>query len=125
MLEEGGMSNLIEWLLYPEETEEEADDTSADALTDEQLEELEMLDPSLQPLLVPLLKQAVLPWPEFGYEATTSSGQCGSSILEVAWPKQKVGIALPQDETTAFNTEGWTIFLSDQVSAESLFQAIS
>jgi hypothetical protein len=126
MMEEGGISNLIEWLLYPEESEEEVtDETPTEALSEEQLEELEMLDPSLQPLLVPLLKQTVLPWPEFGYEATSSSGQCGTSILEVAWPDQKVGIALPRDEATAFEAEGWTIFSSKQVTAETLSQAIS
>lgn len=126
MMEEGGISNLIEWLIYPEESaEEESDGATGETLNEEQLEELELLDPGLQPLLVPLLKEAVLPWPEFGYEATSSSGQCGSSILEVAWPEQKVGIALPQDDPTAFESEGWTIFSSDQISAESLSQAFS
>ena len=126
MMEEGGMSNLIEWLLSPEKsTEEKTESTTGETLSGEQLEELELLDPGLQPLLVPLLKEAVLPWPEFGYEATTSSGQCSSSILEVAWPEQKIGIALPQDEASAFEADDWTIFPSDQISTESLSQAFS
>ena len=120
------MSNLIEWLLSPEKsTEEKTECTTGEYLSDGQLEELELLDPGLQPLLVPLLKEAILPWPEFGYEATSSSGQCSSSILEVAWPEQKIGIALPSDETTAFEADDWTIFSSDLLSAESLSQAFS
>jgi hypothetical protein len=76
-------------------------------------------------LLVPLLKRGALPWPEFGYEATSSSGQCASSILEVAWPKIKVGIALPENDTGHFENQNWTLFSSQDVSEESLVKAIS
>jgi hypothetical protein len=58
---------------------------------------------------VPLLKSGSIPWPEFGYEATDKKGRCGTSMIEVAWPLQKIGIALPSDEFNDFEQEGWTI----------------
>jgi DEAD/DEAH box helicase domain-containing protein len=107
MVEKGLVSNVIGWLLG------EAADTVApesdSELTEAQCEELELLDPSLQPVLVPLLKSGSIPWPEFGYEATDKKGRCGTSMIEVAWPLQKIGIALPSDEFNDFEQEGWTI----------------
>lgn len=126
MMHGGGISNLIEALLYPKESEKQSEqETPKGNLNSDQIEELELLDPVLQPLLVPLLKRGALPWPEFGYEATSSSGQCASSILEVAWPKIKVGIALPENDTGHFENQNWTLFSSQDVSEESLVNAIS
>ena len=124
MMEQGGISNLIEWLLYPEKEDTESA-ISEEGLSEEQVEELELLHPDLQPLLVPLLKESAMPWPEFGYEATTSSGQCGTAMLEVAWPDRKVGIALPQDEVAQFEIEGWTLFSSENLDPDTLVKALS
>jgi len=117
MLKSGGATN-VDWLMESEETS--SDDADSGSLSSEQIEELELLDESLQPLLIPALKDAELPWPEMGYEAIGSSGQCSSSFLEVAWPGKKVGIALPDDETTDFIKDGWTVLLADGLDLENL-----
>jgi hypothetical protein len=126
MMNKGGISNLIEALLHPKDQGEKSEQKiPQEALSADQIEELELLDPTLQTLLVPLLKQGSLPWPEFGYEGTSSSGQCGTSILEVAWPGVKVGIALPENDADQFENQNWTIFPGATVSAEPLLKAIS
>jgi hypothetical protein len=79
-----------------------------------------MLDPSLQPVLVPLLKGASIPWPEFGYEATDEKGRCGISMIEVAWPLQKIGIALPSNDTKDFEKDGWTIIPLENLNAAAI-----
>lgn len=119
MMQQGGISNLLEDLLHPEESTP-PDEKAAEALTPEQQEELELLDPALQPLLVPLLKAMTIPWPEIGYEATSAGGQCRNSMLEVAWPTLKVGITLPGDDVTQFENEAWRILPLEGLTAESL-----
>ena len=112
MVEKGLVSNAISWLL---DTDGQPESTKSDStLNETQIEELGMLDPLLQPVLIPLLKNAKVPWPEFGYEAIDDQGRCGTSMLEVAWPKLKVGIALPTDDISGFEKSGWIIIhLSD------------
>lgn len=112
MVEKGLVSNAINWLL---DTDDQPESTKPDStLNETQIEELGMLDPLLQPVLIPLLKNAKVPWPEFGYEAIDDQGRCGTSMLEVAWPKLKVGIALPTDDISGFEKSGWIIIhLSD------------
>jgi DEAD/DEAH box helicase domain-containing protein len=119
MLEKGKISNLLEWLLQPDETAEAAE-TETESLTLDQLEELELIEPSLQSVLVPLLKEKTIPWPEFGYEATTASGQCGASMLEAAWPDRKVGIALPGDDASQFEKDGWKILPAADLTTQIL-----
>jgi len=123
MMEQGGISNLLDWLLLPNETQ--TVEEHGDELTSQELDELELLDPSLQPLLIPLLKSRVIPWPALGYEYVTASGQCGTSILEVAWPEKKLGIALPSDDASQFEADSWTIIPSDGFDAETLTAALT
>lgn len=118
MLEKGLVSNVIAWLL-DEEPESVAPEPDS-KLTEKQSEELELLDPSLQPILVPLLKGGSIPWPEFGYEATDELGRCGTSMIEVAWPLQKIGIALPANETKDFEEDGWTILSLENLDATTI-----
>lgn len=125
MMNEGGISNLIESLMYPKDDQgHEEPEAAFDCLTEEQIEELQLLAPSLQPFLAPLLKDGTLPWPEFGYESTSSSGQCGTSMLEVAWPGRKVGIALPHDEVFQFEALGWKILPSAALEPETLISLL-
>ena len=129
MMTSGGISGLMEWLLEPEpepepEPEEPSSPKDKHALSDEHLEELELLEPSLQPILIPLLKESKIPWPEFGFEATSAAGTCSESFLEVAWPEIKVGIALPSDDTGQFKKDGWAILDSESLNQEELKSAL-
>ena len=69
---------------------------------------------------MPLLKEGSIPWPEIGYEATDEQGRCGTSIIEVAWPLLKIGIAMPSDDTKDFEKNGWTILLLENLDAASI-----
>jgi DEAD/DEAH box helicase domain-containing protein len=107
MVDKGLVANAIDWLLDIEE--HTAVEEPESWVTEAQAEELDLLDPALQEALVPLLKSGSIPWPEFGYEAMNDHGRCGRSMLEVAWPEQKVGIALPANDISDFETIGWTV----------------
>jgi len=118
MVEKGLVSNSIAWLM---EGESDSNVPESDSeLTDKQREELEMLDPLLQPVLVPLLRSGSIPWPEIGYEATDEQGRCGTSMIEVAWPLQKIGIALPANDTKDFEKDGWTIVPLENLDAAAI-----
>lgn len=122
MVEKGLVSNSIAWLMEGESDSNVPDSDSE--LTEKQREELEMLDSLIQPVLVPLLKSGSIPWPEIGYEATDEQGRCGTSMIEVAWPLQKIGIALPANDTKDFEKDGWTIVPLENFDAaviEALF----
>jgi hypothetical protein len=69
---------------------------------------------------VTLLKGGSIPWPEFGYEATDEQGRCGTSMIEVAWPPQKIGIAVPANETKDFEKNGWTILRLEGLDAAAI-----
>jgi hypothetical protein len=117
MVEKGLVANAIDWLLDTET--HTTDEESESSLTEAQVEELDLLDPTLQEALVPLLKVGSIPWPEFGYEAIDDQGRCGRSMLEVSWPKQKVGIALPTNDVSDFENSGWTVIhISDLGSTD-------
>jgi hypothetical protein len=118
MVAKGLVSNAISWLL--DEEKEHVSKEHESKLTEKQSEELELLDPSLQPVLVPLLKSGSIPWPEFGYEATDEQGRCGTSMIEVAWPLQKIGIALPTNEIKDFEEDGWTILSLESLDSADL-----
>lgn len=119
MLTEGGQSNLLEWLFSQEDAKPIAK-LESDEFSSDQWEALELLDPSLQLLLIPLLKSETVPWPEIGYETTSESGQCGTSMLEAAWPTLKIGIALPEVETKDFDQQGWIILKAEEVTDTEL-----
>lgn len=118
MVEKGLVSNAIAWLLEGESDSVVPEPDSK--LTEKQSEELEMIDPILQPILVPLLKSGSIPWPEFGYEATDEQGRCGTSMIEVAWPLQKIGIGLPFNDTKDFEKDGWTILPLENLDAVAI-----
>jgi hypothetical protein len=126
MVEKGHIANLLDWLL---ETETEAapppTEPEAPAFSEDQLEQIELLDESLHPLLVPLLKNGAIPWPEIGYEALSSGGQCGASMLEAAWPEQKTGIALPGDDVSWFTQHDWTVLSTEDTTPEALIQSLN
>lgn len=118
MVEKGLLTNAIDWLL-----EEESDPlTPSDdpELSSEQREELEMIPTSLQLILVPLLVSGAIPWPEFAYESMDENGRCGTSMIEVAWPNQKIGIALPTNYTSDFEKDGWNILPSESLDAATI-----
>ena len=102
-----------------------AEEDATESLTPEQLEELTLMAPSLQSLLIPLLKENAIPWPEIGYEAVSTSGQCVAAMLEVAWPDQKVGIVLPEEDAAPFEAEGWTVIQSEGLSSETLKESLT
>lgn len=118
MINKGGISNLTEWLLEHEDTPQP--DTPPTSLSEEQLEEIELLDPGVAPSLVPLLKAGELGWPEFGYEGTNASGTCVSCMLEVAWPDRKLGIALEGEDPNHFTSQGWTVISSAILDSETI-----
>jgi len=118
MVEKGLTTNGIDWLLQQDDQTEPT--AYPCALTEDQLEELELLDEALQPILVPLLKSGKVPWPEIGYEWIDEQGHCGNSILEVAWTALKIGIALPGNITTEFEEAGWNLLPSNDLSPSDL-----
>lgn len=124
MLNQGGLGNLVDWLLEAEDTLPTPSD-DAGSLTPEQGELLELLDQSLQPVLIPLLKSKTIPWPEIGYEATSDTGQCGSAMLEVAWPELKIGIAIPGNELSAFEALGWKIHHAEGLTSAELLSTFN
>lgn len=131
MIESGQTSNLLEWLLGADEVKglEEhviaSEAAESGLLTADQRDELEMLDPSLQPILVPLLSSGAIPWPEFGYDATSASGQCAAAMLEVAWPDQQLGIALKGDDVSAFADHGWSVLFPEDCQSDDLLNRFS
>lgn len=118
MVAKGLVANAIGWLM--DSGDEPAATAHDSVLSEGQLEELLLLDSTLQPVLVPLLKDGRLPWPEFGYEATDDQGRCGTSMLELAWPLRKIGIALPTNDTTDFESAGWTILPASDLETSDL-----
>lgn len=118
MVDQGLVTHAIDWLMESEaQSESEA---AATKLDQEQLELLESLDPLLQAILVPLLKNSKIPWPEFGYESMDDQGRCGVSMLELAWPTQKIGIAVPANDIADFVNVGWTILQPPDLVASTL-----
>ena len=118
MADQGLIANHSSWLLDRDETI--PTEELARGLSDEQLVEIDLLDPILQPLLVPLLAAGSVPWPQFGFEFTDVNGRCGTSMLEVAWPEIKLGLAVPANETADFERNGWTLMRLPNINADSL-----
>ena len=80
----------------------------------------DLLDPSLGGLITELYLTGCCPWPYIGYEGLDSEGRCTDSLLEVAWPDFKVGIALPTNEVSRFRSTGWTILPAATVTASAI-----
>jgi DNA helicase IV len=80
----------------------------------------DLLDPSLGGLVTELYLSGCCPWPYIGYEGLDSQGRCTDSILEVAWPDFKVGIALPTNDVRPFVANGWTILPATSVNASAM-----
>lgn len=91
------------------------------ALTQAQETALEdLLDLNLGTLITELYLSGCCPWPYIGYEGLDSEGRCTDSILEVAWPDFKVGIALPTNEVSPFVATGWTILPAATVTVSAI-----
>lgn len=96
------------------------------SLTKAQEEDLEgLLDPSLGSIITTLYLSGCCLWPEIPYEALDPRGICTGSMLEVAWPDSKIGIALASNDVDSFITSGWTILPAATVSVTELRDLLS
>lgn len=96
------------------------------SLTKAQEEALEgLLDPSLGSIITTLYLSGCCLWPEIPYEALDPRGICTGSMLEVAWPDSKIGIALASNDVDSFVTSGWTILPAATVSVTELRDLLS
>jgi DNA helicase-4 len=96
------------------------------SLTPAQDNELDLLgDPRLRPIITALYLSGSCPWPVIGYEGQDSTRHCTDSMLEVAWPDQKIGIYLPTSNVSSFAATGWVILPAAAVSAEMLRSILS
>lgn len=122
MFLKGRLDNAIDWLtqLHFEPTGTPAQTEFDLALSEEQLLELHVLDKAIGAVLVPMVKSSAVPYPEFGYEAVSRSDECVEGMLEVAWPRQKVGIYLQGERIDHFLADGWTLVESSHLSHDSL-----
>jgi len=93
-------------------------DSLSGSLTSSQKDALsDLLDPTLGSLITELYLSGCCPWPYIGYEARNSHGICTGSMLEVAWPDFKIGVAIPANDVGSFDASGWTILPAASVSA--------
>jgi len=126
MLSLGVLGNSIDWASEAQNVSNEdsplAETTTT--LTAEQLEELSLLDTRLTSILAPLIKEAAVPYPQFGYELLNESGGIEGSMAEVAWPEAKVIIALPEDDTAGFLENKWTILSTEEITAEIILNTL-
>ena len=127
MLSSGVLGNSIDWVSEAQNAsaEETSPTEPTSTLTGEQLEELSLLDPRLISVLAPLIKDASVPYPDFGYELLNESGSIEGSMTEVAWPKAKVIIALPDDDTAGFLASKWTILSAVGITADTILNTLN
>jgi hypothetical protein len=123
MVDQGMIANYTSWLLEHEGEEAQPQDKSA--FTEEQSDELQMLHSSLQSRLIPLLAAGSVPWPEFAYEFIDEAGRCGTCMLEVAWPSEKIGIVLPDHDASDFEKAGWQILHADHFDSATFSNIFS
>jgi len=123
MQQQGTISDEVDWLIHTESAPIEAG--KATQFSELELEELELLHPSIQGTLIPLLKAGKIAWPEMSLEGTSSDGTCNTSLLEVAWPDKKVGVFVEGDDTSSFEKQGWHLISSDQLSANLLLTKLN
>ena len=95
-------------------------------LTPAQDSELALIgDSRLRPLITELYLSGACPWPVIGYEGRDSTHHCTDSMLEVAWPDQKIGIYLPTNIVTTFAANGWVILPAAAVTLDMLRSVLS
>ena len=123
MIEQGMIANYTSWLLESDSDHESAQPSSS--LSEAQRVELQMLHPLLQETMHSLLVDGRIPWPEFGYEFTDAHGRCGTSILEIAWPSRKVGIVLPDQQSSEFANDGWNVLQATDLNSATLKQTLT
>jgi DNA helicase-4 len=96
------------------------------SLTPAQDSELALIgDSRLRPLITELYLSGACPWPVIGYEGRDSTHHCTDSMLEVAWPDQKIGIYLPTNIVTTFAANGWVILPAAAVTLDMLRSVLS
>ena len=91
-----------------------------------QSELAELGDEPLRHLIAELYLTGTCGWPTLGYEAIDASGRCTGSMLEIAWPDNKIGIATPANDVGSFKASCWKILPVATVSAidlRNLFEA--
>ena len=123
MIEQGMIANYTSWLLESDNDHEAAQPSSS--LNEAQRAELLLLHPLLQETMHSLLVDGRIPWPEFGYEFTDAHGRCGTSILEIAWPFRKVGIVLPDQQSSEFANDGWNVLQATDLNSATLKQTLT
>lgn len=74
----------------------------------------------LREVIADLYLSGACGWPTFGYEAIGPDGRCTGSMLEIAWPDNKIGIATPVNDDTSFIASGWKILPAATVSVVAL-----
>jgi hypothetical protein len=85
-------------------------------------EELELIaDVRLRDLIATLAIEQSIPFPTVGFDGGTGDVADGS-MLEVAWPDYKIGIATPENQIAPFERRKWTIFRSETVAPDDLRQ---
>lgn len=77
-------------------------------------------DEQFHSLIADLYLSGASGWPSFGYEAIGADGRCTGSMLEVAWPDNKIGISIPTNDAGSFEASGWEIFPATTASAIEL-----
>ncbi len=127
MLQDGLLTDEVDWLVdasfVEKVTTPPPNQLDEDQLDEDQLVELEVLSetaPEIAIILIPLLQEKALPWPNFGYESLSKDGHCTASMVEVAWPDLKIAIATHEDNTSDFENAQWTILKQDELSTKDL-----
>jgi hypothetical protein len=118
MSDHGHVTDEVDWLLYHES---KSPDTEPDhILSDDEIEELQMIDSEILVKIATVLKSGQLPFPEVGYEFKGSDGLIGTCLIEVAWPEQKIGLVTSDEDRPAVESAGWTVFTPAQIDATHL-----
>ena len=95
-------------------------------LTQAQEDGLALLgDSRLRAIIGELYRAGACPWPVIGYEGRSPTEHSTDSMLEVAWPDQKIGIYLPTHNVTSFAAQGWVILPATAVSVDMLRSILS
>ena len=86
-------------------------------------EELDLIaDVHLRDLIATLAIEQSIPFPTVGFDGGTGDVADGS-MLEVAWPDYKIGIAIPENQIGTFERRQWTIFRSGTITPNDLRKA--
>lgn len=91
----------------------------------QEIEIADLGEPRLRSIITEAYLSGTCPWPVIGHEGVDSRGRCTDSMLEVAWPDQKIGIYLPTSNVSSFSATGWVILPAAAVSVEMLRSILS